>query len=78
MAGNDYVKFMTEQVVKYLDQPRDERKKQRQQKKSLKNNKSNRFYIAGSASFRMLLSFCLSENKAHVSLISLANKINRH
>ncbi|GAC89673.1 hypothetical protein KN10_0109 [Anoxybacillus flavithermus NBRC 109594] len=43
MAGNDYVKFMTEQVVKYLDQPRDERKKQRQQKKEFKKQQKQPF-----------------------------------
>ncbi|KFZ32290.1 hypothetical protein JS44_12590 [Anoxybacillus flavithermus] len=64
MAGNDYVKFMTEQVVKYLDQPKDERKRQRQEKKQLKNSKSSHFYIVGSVSFRMPLCFYLSENKA--------------
>ncbi|MEW9107721.1 YqzE family protein [Cytobacillus gottheilii] len=33
MKSNDYVKFMTETFVKYMDQPKDERKKNRQQKK---------------------------------------------
>ncbi|KAB2334372.1 YqzE family protein [Bacillus mesophilum] len=33
MKSNDYVKFMTETFVKYMDQPKDERKKYRQQKK---------------------------------------------
>ncbi|ACJ33290.1 YqzE family protein [Anoxybacillus flavithermus] len=43
MAGNDYVKFMTEQVVKYLDQPKDERKKQRQQKKEFRKQQKQPF-----------------------------------
>ncbi|KIQ95619.1 hypothetical protein LH47_00254 [Anoxybacillus thermarum] len=43
MAGNDYVKFMTEQVVKYLDQPKDERKRQKQEKKQLKKQQKQPF-----------------------------------
>lgn len=30
---NDYVKFMTQEIVQYMDKPKDDRKKQRQQKK---------------------------------------------
>lgn len=36
MKSNDYVKFMTETFVKYIDQPKDERKKHRMQKKTEK------------------------------------------
>nr|WP_245347742.1 YqzE family protein [Oceanobacillus polygoni] len=30
MSGNDYLKFMTEQVVSYLDLPSEERKKRKE------------------------------------------------
>ncbi|KGP91944.1 hypothetical protein N780_16495 [Pontibacillus chungwhensis BH030062] len=33
MSGNDYVKFMTQEIVKYMDLPEDERKKRKEQKK---------------------------------------------
>lgn len=33
MSGNDYLKFMTEQVVAYLDLPQEERKKRKKQEK---------------------------------------------
>lgn len=33
MKTNDYVKFITQTVVQYIDQPRDARKKMRQEKK---------------------------------------------
>ncbi|MBB6444901.1 YqzE family protein [Bacillus benzoevorans] len=33
MKTNDYVKYITQTVVQYIDQPRDERKKLRQEKK---------------------------------------------
>lgn len=33
MKTNDYVKYITQTVVKYMDQPKDERKKTRLEKK---------------------------------------------
>lgn len=33
MKTNDYVKYITQTVVRYVDQPRNERKKLRQEKK---------------------------------------------
>lgn len=33
MKTNDYVKYMTETIVKYADQPKDERKRLRNEKK---------------------------------------------
>ncbi|MFD1850613.1 YqzE family protein [Oceanobacillus bengalensis] len=33
MSGNDYIKFMTEQFVTYLDRPREERKKRKLEQK---------------------------------------------
>lgn len=36
MKSNDYVKFLTQTVVKYIDQPKDERKRHRIEKKDMK------------------------------------------
>ncbi|MCM3765261.1 MULTISPECIES: YqzE family protein [Bacillaceae] len=36
MKTNDYVKYMTQTIVKYADQPRDERKRLRQERKEAK------------------------------------------
>jgi protein-arginine kinase len=36
MKTNDYVKYLTQTVVQYIDQPKDERKKLRQEKKDHK------------------------------------------
>ncbi|WP_338451651.1 YqzE family protein [Niallia oryzisoli] len=33
MKTNDYVKYVTQTVVQYIDQPKDERRKLRQEKK---------------------------------------------
>lgn len=35
MKTNDYVKYVTETVVKYIDQPKDERKKLKMEKKGI-------------------------------------------
>ncbi|MBT2687071.1 YqzE family protein [Bacillus sp. ISL-47] len=36
MKSNEYVKYITQTVVKYIDQPKDERKKHRMEKKDMK------------------------------------------
>jgi len=36
MKSNDYIKYITQTVVQYIDQPKDERKKQRLEKKQMK------------------------------------------
>lgn len=36
MSTNDYIKFVTEQVVKYMDTPIEERKQQKKQRKNEK------------------------------------------
>jgi len=36
MKTNDYVKFMTQTIVKYADQPKDERKRLRTERKETK------------------------------------------
>lgn len=37
LKGNDYVKYMTQQVVSYMDLPKDERKKRRTETKAQKH-----------------------------------------
>ncbi|MDX8046004.1 YqzE family protein [Gracilibacillus sp. S3-1-1] len=34
MANNDYVKYMTQRIVKYMDTPKAERQKQREARKN--------------------------------------------
>ncbi|WP_270179252.1 YqzE family protein [Alkalihalobacillus sp. CinArs1] len=36
MSSNDLVKFMTQQVVSYIDQPKEERVNQREKRKAAK------------------------------------------
>jgi hypothetical protein len=36
MKTNDYVKYMTQTIVKYVDQPKDERKRLRTERKETK------------------------------------------
>lgn len=43
ISGNDYVKFMTEQVVTYIDMPSNERKERRSQQKSTQSMYANRW-----------------------------------
>lgn len=43
MSGNDYIKFMTEQVVTYIDLPSDERKKRKEQHREKKQTYTNRW-----------------------------------
>ncbi|MFC3039051.1 YqzE family protein [Virgibacillus xinjiangensis] len=40
MSGNDYVKFVTQQLVQYMDQPPAERKKKKE-----KDQQGHPFYI---------------------------------
>ncbi|MFA1821552.1 YqzE family protein [Virgibacillus oceani] len=40
MSGNAYLKFMTEQVVSYIDLPSDERKRRKSEQKN-----NHQFYI---------------------------------
>ncbi|WP_373892758.1 YqzE family protein [Virgibacillus natechei] len=43
ISGNDYVKFMTEQVVTYIDLPSEERKKRKVEQKNPPATYSNRW-----------------------------------
>ncbi|GMB07647.1 YqzE family protein [Thermolongibacillus altinsuensis] len=44
MSTNDYVKYMTEQFVRYMDQPKEERRKLREQKRQEKPPFLNRWF----------------------------------
>ncbi|MGG3798106.1 YqzE family protein [Metabacillus fastidiosus] len=35
MSTNDYVKYVTQQLVKYMDTPKEERKQKKEEKKKL-------------------------------------------
>ncbi|MCP8616844.1 YqzE family protein [Salirhabdus salicampi] len=43
-SGNDIVKYMTEEIVKYAHLPRDEKKQRKQMKKLQRQNKSSRYF----------------------------------
>ncbi len=38
IKGNDYVKFMTQQVVSYMDLPKDERKQRKMEQKAQRHS----------------------------------------
>ncbi|MDL4841562.1 YqzE family protein [Aquibacillus rhizosphaerae] len=40
MSGNDYMKFMTQEIVKYMDMPQEEKKKRKQEKHFRKKQES--------------------------------------
>jgi YqzE-like protein len=44
MKTNDYVKYMTQQFVTYIDSPKEERKQKREMKKSEKEAFVNRWF----------------------------------
>lgn len=43
-AVNDYVKYITQTIVKYIDQPKEERKKLRQERKETKEDFTYRWF----------------------------------
>lgn len=55
MSGNDYVKFMTQEIVRYMDTPQEERKKQKETKKASKSDLSSRWFGVLPFAFRLLL-----------------------
>ncbi|WP_226035035.1 YqzE family protein [Aquibacillus saliphilus] len=56
MSGNDYVKFMTQEIVKYMDTPQDERKKRKnKQRMSKENNISGRWFGLLPFAFKLLV-----------------------
>ncbi|MCR6096696.1 YqzE family protein [Salipaludibacillus agaradhaerens] len=54
MKTNDYVKYMTEQLVTYVDIPREERKEKRQLKKKHRPPMSYRLFGLIPIAFRFL------------------------
>ncbi|MDX8359616.1 MULTISPECIES: YqzE family protein [Bacillaceae] len=44
MSTNDYVKYVTQQIVSYIDQPKEERKKYRQKRKNERTSFGNRWF----------------------------------
>ncbi|MCC3356745.1 YqzE family protein [Bacillus sp. REN16] len=44
MSTNDYVKFVTQQFVKFIDQPKDVRKATKQQRKEEQEPLTNRWF----------------------------------
>ncbi|MCT2537544.1 YqzE family protein [Aquibacillus koreensis] len=57
MSGNDYMKFMTQEIVKYMDMPQEERKKRRQENKSQRKQDtlSNRWFGLLPFAFKLLV-----------------------
>jgi protein-arginine kinase len=43
-AVNDYVKYITQTIVKYIDQPKEERKKLKQERKETKEDFAYRWF----------------------------------
>lgn len=43
-AVNDYVKYITQTIVKYIDQPKEERKKLKQERKETKEDFTYRWF----------------------------------
>jgi hypothetical protein len=44
MSTNDYVKFVTQQFVRYIDKPKEERKQQRRQRKQERDSFVQRWF----------------------------------
>ncbi|WP_026569964.1 MULTISPECIES: YqzE family protein [Sediminibacillus] len=55
MSGNDYVKFMTQEIVKYMDTPHDQRKKQKRLSKREHNEVSDHWLGLLPFAFRLLM-----------------------
>ncbi|ENH97454.1 hypothetical protein J416_05568 [Gracilibacillus halophilus YIM-C55.5] len=55
MSGNDYVKYMTQQIVRYMDTPKPERKKIKQEKKEEPIIYSSKWFGVLPFAFRLLL-----------------------
>ncbi|WP_077621587.1 YqzE family protein [Sediminibacillus massiliensis] len=55
MSGNDYVKFMTQEIVRYMDTPQEERLKQKADKKGNSNEISGHWFGLLPFAFRLLI-----------------------
>jgi hypothetical protein len=54
MASNDYIKFVTQQIVSYMDQPKEQRQEQKQKKKQERLPMSSELFGMIPASISML------------------------
>jgi len=55
MSTNDYIKYITQQLVQYYDKPKELRKQQREDKKDLKSSFSFRWFGVIPYALSMLL-----------------------
>ncbi|KGX85003.1 YqzE family protein [Pontibacillus marinus] len=62
MSGNDYVKFMTQEIVRYMDLPQEEKKKRKEEKKHQKTPISNQMF--GVLPFALKFFFKRDKNKS--------------
>ncbi|WP_066193002.1 MULTISPECIES: YqzE family protein [Gracilibacillus] len=44
MANNEYIKYMTQRVVKYMDTPKEERKQRKQERKQSEIAYTNKWF----------------------------------
>ncbi|KGX90881.1 hypothetical protein N781_05805 [Pontibacillus halophilus JSM 076056 = DSM 19796] len=44
MSGNDYVKFMTEELVRYMDMPQEERERRKEMRKTTRQSTENELF----------------------------------
>ncbi|SHN12139.1 YqzE family protein [Gracilibacillus kekensis] len=55
MSNNDYVKYMTQRIVKYMDTPKDERKKSKVERGHEEVTVSNKWFGVLPFAFRLLI-----------------------
>ncbi|SFL82528.1 YqzE-like protein [Gracilibacillus orientalis] len=55
MASNEYVKYMTQRIVKYMDTPKDERKKLKDERKQQEITYSNKWFGVLPFAFRLFI-----------------------
>ncbi|WP_425432223.1 YqzE family protein [Gracilibacillus orientalis] len=55
LASNEYVKYMTQRIVKYMDTPKDERKKLKDERKQQEITYSNKWFGVLPFAFRLFI-----------------------
>ncbi|GAB2573509.1 YqzE family protein [Gracilibacillus alcaliphilus] len=55
MPNNEYIKYMTQRVVKYIDTPKDQRKQLKQEKKQVEVPYSNKWFGILPFAFRLMV-----------------------
>ncbi|WP_342774158.1 YqzE family protein [Aquibacillus sediminis] len=55
LSGNDYVKFMTQEIVRYMDTPQEERKKKKQEKQMEQHQLTSRWFGILPFAFKLLV-----------------------